>query len=253
MLRACPLLLLMLPATGLAQAPVLEPLEEDAAARGVEVVLPVFVHVLLEDADRPVVDHLWLGEQIEWANVVFEPAGIAFEVVGYAPLDRRHAQLHSRTDRHVLARHLRRHVINVFVVEAMRDVDDPWQMRRGVHWKLPLDPGKHWVVLSATRAPPTTLAHELGHYFGNRRHSLVPGNIMSYVHGDAPELDFAQIRMVRRTAREQLRRRELSTLRGVRALQQRGPIPTYQPRLARASRRARRHRSAPRPARTTLR
>jgi hypothetical protein len=68
------------------------------------------------------------------------------------------------------------------------------------------------VILSSI-AGPDVLAHELGHFLGNREHSDVPGNLMSYEHTDVlPFLDAVQREKLRRTLAGYLRRRELVPL-----------------------------------------
>jgi hypothetical protein len=101
-------------------------------------------------------------------------------------------------------------VINCFVVASLRDVDDPSRYRRGVHWRPRGGPaGRHVVILSSI-AGPTVLAHELGHFFGIRRHSAVAGNVMSYAHGTGgPVFDDRQARTVTAFARRFLATREL--------------------------------------------
>lgn len=155
-------------------------------------------------AERP-----WIDDQVEWANRIFEPAGVSFETVRTETLPAEHARLETRRDRHALGARMADDVINVFVVASLRDVDDPSRYRMGVHWRPRGYPGKHLVIVTAD-AGATVLAHELGHFFGNRRHSGTPGNIMSYERGDGPPFfDAAQIRVIRRHARRFLRTGEL--------------------------------------------
>ncbi len=102
-------------------------------------------------------------------------------------------------------------VINWFAVQSLRDVDDPSRMRSGVHWRPATRPGAHLVIVSA-RADSDVLAHELGHFFGNRRHPDVPGNIMSYREtppGTLPFFGDTQKRRIRRFARRFLQTREI--------------------------------------------
>ncbi len=156
-----------------------------------------------------VVDGSWLTAQVAWANRIFEPAGVSFEQARVSGLDASHARLETRADRHALGAELSDDVINVFVVESLRDVDDPSRYRMGVHWRPRGHPGKHLVIV-ARHAVPTVLAHELGHFFGNHRHSDTPGNIMSYDRGEVPPFfDAVQIRRIRAHARRFLRTGEL--------------------------------------------
>ena len=57
------------------------------------------------------------------------------------------------------------------------------------------------------------LAHELGHFLGNRRHSDTPGNLMSYQHTEVlPFLDEPQQRRLRERLAKYLRTGELRAL-----------------------------------------
>ena len=85
--------------------------------------------------------------------------------------------MHGRGDRDALAPLVERNVIDVFVVAALEDVDEPGRYRKGVAWTSKPD-GKRFLIVSKI-APRTVLAHELGHFFGNG-HSDVPDNLMSY-------------------------------------------------------------------------
>lgn len=173
------------------------------------VTLPVAAAVVHVDG-QPVVDRTWMDERIDWANRIFAPADIAFELVDVRPLDEAHRKLESRRDRHALGAELRPRVINWFVVEALKDVDVEDRWIRGVHWRPRGYPeGSHFVIMSQI-AGSTVLAHELGHFFGNRRHPDTPGNIMSYQRGDVePFFDDTQLRRIREHRRRFLRTREL--------------------------------------------
>jgi len=86
-------------------------------------------------------------------------------------------------------------------------------MRRGVHWHSRSHPGAHFVILSSI-AGTDVLAHELGHFLGNPKHSDTPGNLMSYERGDAPPfLDPEQVARMQRALQGYLRRGELRPVR----------------------------------------
>jgi hypothetical protein len=140
------------------------------------------VSIAVDDAGKPLADAGWLAAEIDAAENLFEPFGVRFARADGAPLGARLAHVETRGDRNALASHVTPHVIDVFVVGSLRDVDDPAQMRRGVHWHAPS--GAHYLILVAS-APTTVLAHELGHYFGNP-HSHVVDNVMSYERSGAP-------------------------------------------------------------------
>ena len=142
-------------------------------------------------------DRGWIAGQARDANRVFAPAGVAFRVTAITPLDAKSARMESRRDRHALGAFTRPAVVNCFVVASLRDVDEPGRFRYGVHWRSRAYRGRHYVIISKI-AGANVLGHELGHFFGNRRHSDVPGNIMSYTWGPTqPGFDPDQIQTVR--------------------------------------------------------
>ncbi len=156
-----------------------------------------------------VVEQAWLDDQVAWANRIFGKHGVTFAVQRRVSLADQHTKLETRADRHALGAELQAGVINCFVVGAMRDVDDPTQWRRGVHWRPRGHREKHFVVITSI-AGPRVLAHELGHFFGNRPHSKTPGNIMSYTGADVePFFDERQVAKIHRAARRFLITKEL--------------------------------------------
>lgn len=178
------------------------------AASPSPVTLPVVFHVVQEQA-APVVDAAFLTEQLARANEIFAPYGVAFSMREALPLGDAPALIETRDDRDLFGAHLNRGVINCFVVRSLRDVDDPTQVRRGVHWHSRSHVGAHYLILSSI-APIGVLAHELGHFLGNPKHDPTPGNLMSYHWGtQLPVLDATQARRVTEAVRDYLRRHEL--------------------------------------------
>jgi hypothetical protein len=162
-----------------------------AARAGETVVLPLIVHVAAREG-RDVVPEGFVAERVARANAIYAPYGVRFEVRSTVKLDSKHAALETRADRDALGAYETRGAIDWFVVESLRDVDDETQMRRGVHWRSRTQRGAHFVIVSSI-AGPNVLAHELGHYLGNREHSEVAGNLMSYTPAEGlPFLDAAQ-------------------------------------------------------------
>jgi hypothetical protein len=200
-------------AVGLAVLSLQVPAALADASRPIE--LPIRFAVASEQARDPDLAN-WLETQLAQANRIFASAGVAFERVELVPIDAQHARLRTRADRHALREQVSPRVINCFVVNYLEDVDEPGRERQGVHWHAGGDPDVHYVILSL-RAGPDVLAHELGHFFGNPRHSDVPGNIMSYVRGpDLPFFDPRQIANIRRRIRRYLRDGELVLARDLR-------------------------------------
>jgi hypothetical protein len=173
--------------------------------------LPLVIH-LAQVAGAPVVPRQFVEERIARANQIYAPYGVGFAIQRWVALDAVHARLEARGDRDALGAAVQARVINCFVVESLRDVDEPERMRRGVHWHSQTFAGAHFVILSAI-AGPDVLAHELGHFLGNPEHSHTPGNLMSYERGEGdPVLDEAQLVRMRRAIRGYLRRRELDAV-----------------------------------------
>jgi len=171
--------------------------------------LTIQFHVV-ERQGQPVADTAFLAAQLAHARRVFEAVSIDFIAASSKSVPARHAEVVSRADRDAFARYLAPSVINCMVVASLRDVDEPGRVRRGVHWRPRRAPDRHYVIVSAISGP-NVLAHELGHFFGNRSHSETPGNIMSYQLTEAlPFFDAAQADRVRATLRKQLASSELA-------------------------------------------
>lgn len=144
--------------------------------------LPLSIAVATEptdDGEHRAVDDAWLDAQVAAAEALFGPHGVHFVKAAARPLAGRFARLETRADRDALSKELAKGVVNVFVVASLRDVDDPSRLRMGVHWRPKGDERKHYVIVAAS-AQPTTLAHELGHFFGIPEHSAQKNNLMSY-------------------------------------------------------------------------
>jgi hypothetical protein len=172
--------------------------------------MPIHVAVARTEAG-PAVTREWLDAQVAMANRIFESVGLSFVLEEARAMPADHARLEDRRDRHALGELMHEDVINWFAVQSLRDVDDPSRMRMGVHWRPATRPGAHLVIV-ASHADEDVLAHELGHFFGNRQHPDVPGNIMSYREtppGTLPFFDDAQKRRIRRFARRFLQTREI--------------------------------------------
>ncbi|WP_437654171.1 hypothetical protein [Sorangium sp. So ce1182] len=161
---------------------------------------PLSIAVAEGDAGKPVRDEPWVDAQIAEAVRLFEPAGVALRKAASRALSPRFAWIETRADRDALASALEARRINVMIVASLRDVDDPRRFRMGVHWRHRATPERRFVIVAA-HAPPTVLAHELGHFFG-LGHSGTDDNVMSYSRTGAPvSFDAAQIETIRSSAR----------------------------------------------------
>ncbi|MCC6555547.1 MAG: hypothetical protein IT372_21510 [Polyangiaceae bacterium] len=161
--------------------------------------LPLDIAVAEVDG-APAQDAAWIDAQIAEAARLFGGLGAPVARASSRTLGARFAAIETREDRDALAAHLTPGKINVMIVGSLRDVDDPELFRMGVHWRNRKAPSKRYVIVSAS-ARPSTLAHELGHYFG-LGHSRVKDNVMSYDRsGAAVFFDASQAATIRAHAR----------------------------------------------------
>jgi hypothetical protein len=169
--------------------------------------LPLSIAVAQEDG-RPVRDDAWIDAQIAESQRLFSQCGVHLRKASQRALDARFMRLETRKDRDDLLPEIEKGRINVMIVASLRDVDDPSLYRMGVHWRPQSNLRKHYIIVAAS-ALPSTLAHELGHYFGNG-HSYVTDNVMSYDRtGATVFFDASQQRKVKTFARLFLRSKEL--------------------------------------------
>jgi hypothetical protein len=164
-----------------------------AEAAPVDVTFPISIAVATEGgvAAR---DDAWIAAQIAEANELYVPTGVRFRWTLRREIPAAYAQIHTRADRDALAPLVEKNVIDVFVVAALEDVDEPGRYRKGVAWTSK-PTNKRFLILSG-EAFPKVLAHELGHFFGNA-HTVVPDNLMSYVRtGGRVFLDDTQIERI---------------------------------------------------------
>jgi hypothetical protein len=159
--------------------------------------IPIIFHVVQRDGEA-VAPPSFIATQLAAANEIYGPLGIELVDQQQVPLAAGHAELVTRADRDALAPHVRKGAIHCFIVAKLMDVDEPGRERRGVHWHPP-KPQLSFVIVSKI-SKPYVLAHELGHFFGNPKHSDVAGNLMSYAWTvQPPVLDEDQIGRVKKT------------------------------------------------------
>jgi len=182
-----------------------------SASAGQLVRLGVAVHVAQEQG-LPVADQAFIERQLKMANRVFAPYGVAFEQSERHQSEALLPHVRTRSERNALGAFVRPQRINLFVVASLHDVDEPPRIRRGVHWHSATHVPAHYLILSRISFD-AVLAHELGHFLGNPRHSNTRGNLMSYQHTDElPFLDESQQRRLRESLAGYLRTGELQPL-----------------------------------------
>ena len=155
------------------------------------------------------------------ANRAFRQTRVRLTLESLVPSGAVPERVDSRAIRDRLQRGVMDGLVNVFVTGELRDLEDPERRRFGVHWHRTGhrgERGEHYIIL-ARYSRGYVLAHELGHFFGNPRHSDIPGNLMSYDHRQGvPTLTRAQRRRIdaaaeRYTSSGELRPTEGSAVR----------------------------------------
>lgn len=146
---------------------------------------PVFGLVLHRPADtddaHPFVHQV--TRAIAIARSIYQPLGFDLGVAATLPLDRVNHRIESTGMRDALATLAKPQRINVFLVEALRDAEVKDVYRLGVTWDSRIAPLRRYVILAAD-AKDSSLAHELGHFFGIPEHSPTKNNLMSYDRDD---------------------------------------------------------------------
>lgn len=178
--------------------------------------LPLRIQVALSEDGEPVVSPEWIAARIDVANMIYAPEGLTFGVRDFIYNPELPQHVDTRLQRHELGEFIEPGAINLIIVQRLKDIDFRKQLRNGVHWKIKGDSTPKWpmvpisldrprfceqfvpeaprmcrhrphLVIMAQRAREDVLAHELGHFLGNREHSQTRGNVMSYAR------DFADI------------------------------------------------------------
>jgi hypothetical protein len=170
-------------------------------------VLPLSIAVAVEGG-RAVREEAWIQAQLAEVERLYGPIGLRFKRTAARALPEPTARLESREDRDSLDAERMPRVNNAFLVASMRDVDDTRIYRMGVHWRNTVTPSHRYVIVAAD-AITSTLAHELGHYFG-LPHAHKVDNLMSYSRtGEKVFISNSQAATIRAMARIALASGEL--------------------------------------------
>lgn len=136
----------------------------------------VVLHIVVDD-EGAAQSSDWLEAQLAEANKHFAPIGVSFEVSRVEAEDADHAHVDTRRHRDKLGRDdFSKGEVHVYIVRRLDNVDAEGEIY-GVHWRDRKKRSRRWIIISA-RAWKTTLAHELGHFFG-LPHSEYPISIMN--------------------------------------------------------------------------
>lgn len=164
---------------------------------------PVFsVDVAItSDENGPVVDRAWVDREMAVAEHVFGPLGVHLRVEYTRSIGSDLVHIEDPRMRDRFAALVTPHRIPVFIVRSLRDSEEVGVYRGGVTWDSRTTPSRRFVIVS-THSSLSTLAHELGHFFGIQPHSPVKNNLMSYDRDDALVfLDAGEQSLVKNRAR----------------------------------------------------
>jgi hypothetical protein len=174
-----------------------------AAATPVELA----IHVAVGDDGAPVADAAWIADQVAAASAPLGGADVTltWRDAGDAGIA---GEILTVADRDALAAAAAEGgVVHVFVVARLADKDEDGRWLSGVHWRYGGGTrawrGRRYVILSRETRWTSTLAHELGHFFG-LGHTDHPDGLMTTGvarSGAPPFLDDRQLRRVRARAR----------------------------------------------------
>lgn len=175
---------------------------------------PVELAVHVAEVDGvAIADAAWIDDQVETAIGHFDPAGVTLtwrDAGTPAPV----ADVITVDDRDALAAAAAdRDVVHVFVVTQLADKDVEGAWLNGVHWRYGGDDddqrGRRYVIVSRATHWPSTLAHELGHFFGLGHTTAADGLMTSGGRrGDGPPtLDRKQRKRIKARAKAWARRR----------------------------------------------
>lgn len=165
---------------------------------------PIFgvtVSIAPGDDGKDVRGHDWVYAELDLAERIYAPLGVHVHVSQFRALDAKLARVGEPRERDAFAPVVTAGTIDVFVVRSLRDADVKTLYRMGVTWDSRTTPSRRYIILSS-EAVRSSLAHELGHYFGIQPHSPVKNNLMSYDReDDSVFLDAAQAALVKNAAR----------------------------------------------------
>lgn len=165
-----------------------------------EPIFPVAISVT-SDESGAVVDRAWIDAEMAAAEKMYGALGFHVRIHAVTPIGTELAHIEDPRMRDRFAPLVTQRELNVFIVRSLRDNEQVGVYRGGVTWDSHTTPSRRYIILSAS-AFGSTLAHEMGHFFGLQPHSSVHNNLMSYDRDDALVfLDSSQQSIVRNTAR----------------------------------------------------
>ena len=145
-------------------------------AQGMETCLGIRLYMAVVDG-QPVQTPVWVQEQFENANRLFQPLSVGVMLESVRPLPEEEAECDNKEHRDALgAARYEDGPIHVFVPKRVANVDDPGDIY-GVHWRNRKKTSQRWIIVSSI-AWGMTMVHEMGHFFG-LSHSKKADSIMN--------------------------------------------------------------------------
>jgi hypothetical protein len=145
--------------------------------KDIKLCLGVRVFIATGQNKRPLRSPIWVRSCMDAANDLFRPMSVAFELAEVVFLPGKFSHVRNRSERDRLGhKRWKKGYIHWFAMGRVDNVDSPGEIY-GVHWRDRKITSHRWVILSHL-APPHTLPHELGHFFG-LKHTNRKGSIMN--------------------------------------------------------------------------
>ncbi len=133
---------------------------------------------VVDKGGAPVAGIEWLAPQLANAAAMYAKLGLRFAVMSVRRFDGK-PRIETRKDRDDLGKYYQHGYINVFIVEALKDIDTASDYERGVCWGDENHTAISKYIIIQAGSPPGVLTHEMGHMLG-LPHSHQIDNVMSY-------------------------------------------------------------------------
>jgi len=189
--------------------------------------LGLALFMAVDEDHAPVRDTAWVKERLAEANRLFAVVATHFILTDVTFLPPEHTTVHSKGDRDRLGHdRWRKGPVHWFVVARLDNVDEAGEIY-GVHWRDRKATHHRWVILSKI-SWPSTLPHELGHFFG-LGHNAIMGSIMNTAGNDNSRMSTrgfteTELPVIRKHLKRKLKKGELKDLKATTPAQPARPL-----------------------------